>query len=176
VELHGGSIEASSAGVGNGSEFMVRLPLAPAADNPATPTASAPSARAAACLRIVVADDNRDAAISLAALLELHGHRVEVAHDGEDALKALERARPDLALLDIGMPKVNGYDVARRARTEPWGRATKLVAVTGWGQGHDRERAIAAGFDDHWVKPIAPEAALALCDEIVLANGGAAQS
>jgi CheY-like chemotaxis protein len=171
VELHGGSIEARSAGVGLGSELTVRLPLAPSsapAESP--PAARRPAARGAGGLRIVVADDNRDAASSLAALLALHGHRVELAHDGEHALKALERLRPQLALLDIGMPKVNGYDVARRVRAEPWGHATKLVAVTGWGQDHDRDRALAAGFDDHWVKPIEPDAALALCDEIAAAR------
>ncbi|HEX5045673.1 MAG TPA: CHASE3 domain-containing protein [Gammaproteobacteria bacterium] len=167
VQLHGGSIEAQSAGVGQGTELTVRLPLARAgARVESPPTARASAARAASGLRIVVADDNRDAAKSLAALLQLYGHRVEVTHDGEDALEALERHRPALALLDIGMPKLNGYEVARRVRAETWGRATKLVAVTGWGQDNDRDRAIAAGFDDHWVKPIEPDAALALCAQI----------
>jgi CheY-like chemotaxis protein len=151
--------------LGTGSEFVVRLPLADAdADAPAAASpGAAPPRRADAALQVLIADDNHDAAASLAALLELEGHRVEVVHDGADALEALRRARPELALLDIGMPKVNGYEIARRTRAEPWGRATTLVAVTGWGQDSDRERALAAGFDRHGVKPIDPNAALELC-------------
>jgi CheY-like chemotaxis protein len=99
-------------------------------------------------------------------VLELDGHRVEVVHDGAHALHALERSRPDVGLLDVGMPELNGYEVARRARAEPWGTALTLVAITGWGQEEDRDRALAAGFDQHWVKPIDPGAALALCARI----------
>jgi PAS domain S-box-containing protein len=187
VQLHGGSIEARSAGPCLGSEFTVRLPLAavgglplaaaagaaaaqqvPASIEPAVqpPASAPPRPRPAAGLKIVVADDNRDAASSLAAVLELDGHRVEVVHDGAHALHALERSRPDVGLLDVGMPELNGYEVARRARAEPWGNAVTLVAITGWGQKEDRDRALAAGFDQHWVKPIDPSAALALCARI----------
>ncbi len=177
VALHGGTIEARSGGPGQGSEFTVRLPLAAAGAAPdaaqlpaATELAAQPLAPAVrrrhTGLRIVVADDNRDAATSLAAVLELDGHRVEVVHDGAHALHALERSRPDVGLLDVGMPELNGYEVARRARAEPWGTALTLVAITGWGQEEDRDRALAAGFDQHWVKPIDPGAALALCARI----------
>jgi PAS domain S-box-containing protein len=177
VALHGGTIEARSGGPGQGSEFAVRLPLAAAGAAPdaaqlpaATELAAQPLAPAVrrrhTGLRIVVADDNRDAATSLAAVLELDGHRVEVVHDGAHALHALERSRPDVGLLDVGMPELNGYEVARRARAEPWGTALTLVAITGWGQEEDRDRALAAGFDQHWVKPIDPGAALALCARI----------
>jgi len=175
VELHGGTIEARSAGLGHGSEFIVKLPLAPAGGvaRGASGAPTAARARAGAGLAIVVADDNRDAATSLAALLELDGHRVEVVHDGAEALQALERVRPHLALLDIGMPKVNGYDVARAVRAAEWGRGVALVAITGWGQDDDRDRALGAGFDDHWVKPIDPAAALAFCDKLAAAHRGA---
>ncbi|HET7131703.1 MAG TPA: CHASE3 domain-containing protein [Gammaproteobacteria bacterium] len=176
VELHGGAIAARSAGPGQGSEFTVRLPLAaagapgaaqtPAAPEPAAPPPIPASKRSQTGLRIVVADDNRDAATSLAALLELESHRVEVVHDGPHALYALERSRPDVGLLDVGMPELNGYEVARRARAEPWGNGLTLVAITGWGQQEDRDRALDAGFDQHWVKPIDPGAALALCARI----------
>jgi CheY-like chemotaxis protein len=156
VELHGGTIEARSRGLGHGSQFVVRLPVVLTTARPAGP-ADAP-ARPAAPLRIVVADDNRDAAESLALLLELGGHRVHVAFDGAEAWATVDRERPDVALLDIGMPSANGYQVARRIRQEPWGRAIYLVALTGWGQDADRARAHEAGFDEHLVKPVPPEA------------------
>ncbi len=161
VELHGGEIEARSNGLGTGSTFVVRLPVAE--DRIETP---APAPRAAETprdigLRVLVADDNRDAATTLATLLELGGHRVEVVHDGGHALDALAGSRFDLALLDIGMPNINGYDVARRVRAS--GNGITLVALTGWGKGSDRDDALAAGFDHHWVKPIEPAKALELC-------------
>jgi PAS domain S-box-containing protein len=164
VELHGGTVTASSPGAGKGSEFVVRLPLArePARATPAKLFATA--AQRESGLRILVADDNRDAAASLAALLELEGHRVDVVNDGAAALSAIEKSRPHIALLDIGMPNVNGYDVAKRVRASEWGERITLVAVTGWGQETDRDRAFAAGFDEHWVKPVEPSVALKLCN------------
>lgn len=111
--------------------------------------------------RILVADDNLDAAESLATLLEFHGHQVQFVHDGESALQALETFRPDVALLDIGMPKLDGYEVARRARQMSWGGKLKLLALTGWGHDQDRREALAAGFDRHFVKPVAIEELLA---------------
>jgi CheY-like chemotaxis protein len=111
--------------------------------------------------RILVADDNPDAAESLAALLAFHGYQVQFVHDGESALQALETFRPDVALLDIGMPKLDGYDVARRARQTSWGAKLKLIALTGWGHDQDRRDALAAGFDRHFVKPVAIEELLA---------------
>jgi PAS domain S-box-containing protein len=153
VELHGGAIEARSAGPGKGSEFTFSLPLAsePAPERMAA--ASAPQVGGPA-RRIVVADDNRDAADSLKLLLELGGHDVRVAHDGAQALQAASVATPDIMFIDIGMPKLNGYEVARRIRAQPWGKAIKLVAVTGWGQPEDRDQALQAGFDRHLTKPV----------------------
>ena len=153
VELHGGRVEAHSAGLGHGAQFSVRLPLA--GDAPAAPAgggdAEAPDTRHA---RILVADDNRDAASSLATLLMLDGHEVRVANDGARALVEAESFRPHIALLDIGMPMRNGYDVARAIRAAPWGRSMVLVAVTGWGQSEDKRRAKEAGFDHHFTKPL----------------------
>ena len=111
----------------------------------------------AASLRIVIADDSEDAAESLAALLEMTGHDVHVVFDGEAAVMAIQQLRPDVALLDVGMPKLNGYDVARRIRSDADTRHTYLVAITGWGQDSDRQRAEEAGFDAHLVKPVPPD-------------------
>ena len=164
VELHGGTIEARSAGLGQGSEFVVTLPVG----SPAEPIGSGtqddvPRAGRSGHLRIVVADDNHDAAKTLATLLELEGHAVEVAYSGERALGLIEASKPDLALLDIGMPGLNGYEVARRIREQQHGGCITLIAVTGWGQAQDRERARQAGFDHHLVKPIDSSVLLALC-------------
>jgi PAS domain S-box-containing protein len=161
VELHGGTIEARSDGRGRGSEFIVRLPLAKDRARPGfepAPTAENAGRR----LSILVADDNRDAAESLGVLLELGGHHVEVVNDGAAALRALASSRFDIALLDIGMPNMNGYEIAKHVRAYEWGRGMTLVAVTGWGQDADKNEAFAAGFDHHWVKPIEPSAALDL--------------
>jgi PAS domain S-box-containing protein len=157
VELHGGTVEAHSAGRGTGSEFVVRLHLAgnPRAGGSAGEDRSSPPTHAnphSAC-RILVVDDNADAADSLVALLRLEGHEVMVAYDGPAALAAAERAAPAVAFLDLGMPKMDGYELARRFRESPALRSVKLVALTGWGQPEDRARAAAAGFDHHLVKP-----------------------
>lgn len=154
VELHGGVVSATSAGPNCGSEFTVRLPLAdanapaPAFDEPA------PAPVQSQTLRVLVADDNPDALESLALLLEVCGHEVRKASDGAETLQAVAAWRPDLALLDIGMPVLDGYEVARRIRTESWGAELFLVAVSGWGQSEDRQRATEAGFDLHFRKPI----------------------
>lgn len=105
-------------------------------------------------MKVLVADDNRDAALSLGVLLELSDHEVLIAHDGEDALKIARQAMPDAMILDIGMPRLTGDQVARAVRSEPWGQRVFLVAVTGWGEPEDKERASAAGFDHHLTKPI----------------------
>lgn len=105
-------------------------------------------------MKVLVADDNRDAAISLGALLEMSGHEVLIAHDGEEALTIARQSLPDTMILDIGMPRLTGDHVARAVRGEPWGQAIFLVAVTGWGEPDDKERASAAGFDHHLTKPI----------------------
>jgi CheY-like chemotaxis protein/two-component sensor histidine kinase len=157
VEMHGGSVAAHSAGVGRGSEFVVRLPLA--LGEPEGTVAPAPPAGAAgaghARRRILVVDDNRDGAATLAMMLSLLGHDTRTAHDGLEALDVAAAFRPEVVLLDIGMPKLNGYDAARRLRQEPWGRDVVLVACTGWGQEEDRQRSREAGFDVHLVKPVA---------------------
>jgi CheY-like chemotaxis protein len=114
---------------------------------------------------VLVADDNRDAADSLALLLEMNGHEVAVAHCGEVAFRAAERARPNAAILDIGMPDISGYEVARRIRAEIWGGRMLLVAVTGWGQADDKARARAAGFDHHLTKPVDPDQVERLINE-----------
>jgi signal transduction histidine kinase/ActR/RegA family two-component response regulator len=151
VELHGGRIRAASDGIGHGSVFTVELPVLD--DLPAAAAPLAPSP-AGASRRVLVVDDNVDAADTLAMALELLGHTVRSAYTGADALRQAAVFLPDLILLDIGLPDINGYDVAKRMRAEPWGRAVTLVAATGWAQQADRDRAHDAGFDDHLVKPI----------------------
>ncbi|MGE5152843.1 MAG: PAS domain S-box protein [Bdellovibrio bacteriovorus] len=166
VEMHGGRIEARSEGLGRGSSLIVRLPVLAA---PTTTQSTQPKGSGASDpvvpLRILVADDNRDVVESLALLLELTGHRVERAYDGLEAVEAAERYRPDLVLLDIGMPKLDGYEACRRIRGQPWGRHMLIVALTGWGQEDDRRRSKAAGFDRHLVKPVAPADLLRLLAE-----------
>ena len=156
VEMHGGTVEARSAGPGQGSEFVVRLP-AHAGTELAPRVAALPAAGAPlATRRILVADDNRDAADSLAFMLRVAGHEVRVAYDGQQALDLAETFRPSLALVDIGMPRVDGYETVRRLREKPWGKDMLLIALTGWGQADDRNRSAAAGFDHHVVKPVDP--------------------
>jgi PAS domain S-box-containing protein len=155
VDLHGGQIEARSAGLGLGSDFIVRLPRrTPQLVEPSAVTASAKKPRHSR--RVLVADDNRDAAASLAMLLEIEGHHVHVVHDGRAAIAAFNSFRPDVAILDIGMPELNGYEVAQIARERALGTALVLVALTGWGQTRDKALALAAGFDHHFTKPVEP--------------------
>jgi CheY-like chemotaxis protein len=156
TELHGGTVEARSGGLGLGSEFIVRLPLSATATGTA-PVTIDPSSGAPVRKRILIADDNQDAAASLAMLLELAGHEVRCAHLGEAALSVAQLFRPDTALLDIGMPDITGYEVAQRLRQEPWGKDVQLIALTGWGQDRDRRRAFESGFDHHLSKPIDPD-------------------
>ena len=153
VHLHGGSIEAKSAGVGRGSEFVVRLPIAAEhADDETQPPPSTPHTNRT--YRVLVVDDNRDAASSLALLLQIAGHETSRAHDGPGALEAAEKERPEVILLDIGLPTLNGYEVCRRIRAQSWGTSVVLIALTGWGQEEDRRRSHEAGFDGHLVKPV----------------------
>jgi CheY-like chemotaxis protein/two-component sensor histidine kinase len=155
VQMHAGSIEARSAGEGKGSEFIVRLPIAVESSSvrPA-PSATAPLTNR----RILIVDDNRDAATSLAILLKMSGNQIYTAHDGVDACLVAEEQRPDLVLLDIGLPTLNGYEVCRKLRAQPWGRSMVLVALTGWGHEADRRKSSEAGFDGHLVKPVDPAA------------------
>ena len=154
LRLHGGSIEARSDGPGQGSEFIVRLPVgAPAEErSPVEPVSTDPQLGAG--LKVLVVDDNRDAADTCAMLLELCGHHVQTAYGGRRALELAEAFRPHAVLLDIGLPDINGYELAQRIRATPWGGNIVLIAVTGWGQTEDRQRATQAGFTQHLVKPI----------------------
>jgi PAS domain S-box-containing protein len=152
TELHGGNVAVWSAGLGKGTEFTVTLPLAV----PHELAAAEPSAPGAARMswKILVADDSQDGADSLAFLLKAAGHQVHVAYDGRAAIRLAGEVLPDVVLLDIGMPEVSGYDVARAIRREAWGRAIRLIALTGWGQAEHRRRSLEVGFDDHLVKPV----------------------
>jgi PAS domain S-box-containing protein len=154
MHLHGGTVQARSEGPGRGSEFILRLPLRaePAIVRPRTPREM--QAEGGARRRILVVDDNRDAAQALRLLLEADGHEVRLAGDGPSGLAAAREYRPDVALLDIGLPKMNGFELAQRIREDPSLEGTRLVAVTGYGQMHDRARASASGFQHHLVKPV----------------------
>jgi PAS domain S-box-containing protein len=163
VEMHGGTVQARSEGIGHGSELIVRLPRCTDNQQPALaptqqPTASIESSGA----KVLIADDKADVVDSLAMLLQLYGNTVQTARDGAEAVAAAERFRPDLILLDLGMPELDGYAACRRIRSLPIGEQVKIVAVTGWGQDEDRRRTAEAGFDAHLVKPIGPEEVLAL--------------
>jgi PAS domain S-box-containing protein len=156
VAMHGGTVEAKSAGRGQGSEFVVCLPLdlrtaptegaAPAAGNGKSPSR-----------RVLVVDDNTDSAISLSMLLELEGHQTVAVHDGLAAIDAAEKHRPEVVLLDIGLPRMSGHEVCRRLRDKPWGKNLVVIAMTGWGQSEDRRKSQDAGFDGHLVKPVSYE-------------------
>jgi signal transduction histidine kinase/ActR/RegA family two-component response regulator len=153
VELHGGSIEARSEGVGQGSEFIVRLPFA--VDRVSTqPEKLDEEGKPDSKRRILVVDDNRDSASSLAMLLKRTGNETFVAHDGEEAVEAAGSLRPDVILLDIGLPRLNGFDACRRIRQYQWAKDVLIIALTGWGQEDDRRKSAEAGFDDHLVKPV----------------------
>jgi PAS domain S-box-containing protein len=154
VELHGGSITARSDGLGEGSEFTVRLPLLPPERVPSPPAEKALPEQAGRRLRVVVVDDNADARESLGQLLRLYGHELLVLSSGEVAIQSFAEFRPDVVLLDIGLPDIDGYQVAQRIRALPDGTSVRLVAVTGYGHEEHRRRAAAAGFDHHLVKPV----------------------
>ena len=160
VALHGGRVEVRSDGLGHGSEFTVRLPhkvLASPRAVAVEATSGAANANAVRRGRVLVADDNRDAAESLAMVLHFLGYEVSVAASGAEALELGAQQRPDAAVIDIGMPGMSGHEVARRMRREAWGRRAVLVALTGWGQDHDKQAALAAGFDEHLTKPVDPD-------------------
>jgi CheY-like chemotaxis protein len=192
VELHGGTVVARSEGEGRGSEFVVRLPLehgpagfsrpasgarleppprleqAPIAARTQRPEGttrpSSPLSRPqpGKARRVLVVDDNRDSVESLSLLLRLEGYETEVAYAGAEALSKASGFRPDVVLLDLGLPEMNGFDVCRALRLQPSAKPVRIVALTGWGQARDRERAREAGFDAHLVKPVDPAALTAL--------------
>jgi PAS domain S-box-containing protein len=157
IELHLGEIEVRSEGAGLGSEFIVTLPAAVAAQTPKLVGDNGGSRALGARRRVMVVDDNRDAAESLGMLLEMENCTVSVAFDGLQALAALEQFQPDIVLLDIGMPGMDGYELARRMRATSWGGDLVLVALTGWGQADDKKRAMDAGFNEHLTKPVDPD-------------------
>jgi len=159
AELHGGSVAAKSAGPGKGSEFDVRLPLThrAAVDKTTAPPRTAKPATSNSGLRVLVVDDNTDLAASMETLLELWGHEVRVLHDGRGAIEAARAFCPDVVLLDIGLPGMDGFEIARSIRAAPDLRTVRLIAITGYGQNHDRARALEVGFDAHLVKPVQPD-------------------
>ncbi len=164
VELHDGRIQAFSKGSGLGSEFVLRLPRAAEKAAISEPVAEADKvvALGASQIRVLIIDDNVDAADALSNLLAVAGYQTSTAYNGEAGFAAAERLHPDILLIDIGMPDVSGHEIARRVRERPWGRNARLLAITGWGGHEDRERSQAAGFDDHLTKPVDPEALLQL--------------
>jgi CheY-like chemotaxis protein len=162
--MHGGAIEAHSAGPRQGAEFVVRLPLI--AELAVPPESAVGDLKVDPTLpqsrKLLIIDDNIDAASSLAMLLRLKGHETRVAHDGPTAVAAAASYQPEVILLDIGMPGMDGYEVARRVRAGPNGESVLLIALTGWGQEEDRRRTAEAGFDHHIVKPPDADALAAL--------------
>jgi signal transduction histidine kinase len=170
IQMHGGSVTAYSQGPGQGSEFLIRLPLRLKQHREASAGLDgkqvAHEEGGKRGHRILLADDNRDALDSLATLLQCDGHEVHTAADGAEALEVAAGCHPDVVLLDIGMPKLDGYEVARRIRAEPWGKSTVLIALTGWGQDEDRRRSREVGFDSHLVKPLDPDALSALLSRL----------
>ncbi len=164
VSLHGGDVNVASEGIGAGTRLTVRLPFAP----PEVPPADAGNAgrlrQTSRPRRVLVIDDNKDAADTISAAIALSGHEVEVAYDGPSGLAAADRMRPDCILLDLGMPDMDGHQVARALRSNPDRNACLIVAVTGWGQRHDRTMTRQSGFDFHLVKPASVEAVLDLLE------------
>jgi CheY-like chemotaxis protein len=167
VEMHGGSVQAESEGFGMGSQFVVRLPVAAAGKDAPAIVQPAVQPSASPRRRVLVVDDNRDAANSLAMMLQIMGHDAQTAFDGLQALEIAAEHQPELVLLDIGMPGLNGYETALRIRQQPWGRQAVIAALTGWGQDTDRRKSQEAGFDHHMTKPLAPDALKQLLSGLV---------
>jgi len=158
VELHGGSVQAHSEGPGLGSEFVVRLPLVSEGSEPDTSKVDDALATAKSLLRVLIVDDNQDGADSLSEMLKMMGHDTRTAYGGQEGVDMAGAYRPDVVLLDIGMPGLNGYEACRLIRAQPKGKDVMLIALTGWGQDEDRRRSHDAGFDHHMVKPVSPQA------------------
>lgn len=165
VEMHGGSVEAKSEGEGMGSEFVVHLPIlskpSVVLEGGSDGAQEEPTQR-----RILIVDDNRDSADSLAMLLEITDNKTYMAHDGVEAVEAIEKYRPEVVLLDIGLPKLDGHEVCRRVREQPWGKDVVIIALTGWGQEDDRRKSEEAGFNGHLVKPVDYDQLLELLREL----------
>jgi CheY-like chemotaxis protein len=169
VEMHNGKIEVRSDGINRGSEFIVHLPVLPVStmDEPDNDNnASLCRAPVSRCRRILVADDFPQSAAILARLLRQDGNDVQVAHDGIEAVESAAEFRPDVAVLDIAMPKLDGFDAARMIREQPWGKRIFLIALSGWGQQLDRQRSKEAGFDAHLTKPAKYETLMEILDQL----------
>jgi two-component system CheB/CheR fusion protein len=168
VVQHGGTVEARSDGTGRGSEFMIRLPLAATRETVAEALVEIPILAAAAQIakRVLVVEDNVDAAEMLRMILTLHGYEVAVAYDGPSAVEAAQGFQPSVIVCDIGLPRMNGYEVARQLRALPDLARPTLIALSGYGQEEDRRRGCEAGFEHHLVKPVEPHALLALLDSV----------
>jgi CheY-like chemotaxis protein len=154
VEMHGGSVTAESPGADQGSTFTVRLPSLEDRAEPAPESAEEGPRAGGPGRRVLVVDDNRDGADSLAMMLRLTGNEVRTAHDGIEAIEVAEAFRPGAILMDVGMPRLNGYEATRRIRERPWGRSVTIIALTGWGQEGDRLQSREAGCNGHLVKPV----------------------
>jgi PAS domain S-box-containing protein len=165
VMMHNGRIEAKSEGLGRGAEFLVRLPVVVEESVPQAVERYELSVSKSS-LRVLIVDDNEDAVSSLGMLLQIMGNDISIAHDGQKGVDMAEEFRPNVVLLDIGLPKLNGYEACRRIREKAWGKNVVLIAVTGWGQEEDRRRSHEAGFDHHMVKPVEPQALLKLLAEL----------
>jgi signal transduction histidine kinase len=172
VEMHGGKIEAFSEGVGKGSQFVVSLPIATKVAMPAESPQQSAKPEKIFKHRILIADDNVDVAEAFEIMLQTLGHEVAVAHDGLEAVEKAAMFLPDVIVLDVGMPKLNGYDAAREIRRQDWGQHVVLIAITGWGNEKDKQRAEEAGFDLHLVKPVEPTTLSDLLDSLHPAGGG----
>lgn len=160
VELHGGRVLARSEGLGQGSEFCVRLPVLP--ESPQPQSASATGTKPTVLGRILVVDDNPDAALTLAMLLRLKGFETHTRHSGLEGIAAAESLQPEVILLDISMPGLNGYDTCRQIREYRWGQSMRVIALTGYGQAEDKRLSEAAGFDAHLIKPVDLDTLLAV--------------
>jgi len=171
VEMHEGRVEVHSAGLGQGSEFVMCLPIAvePPKPLPAEPTIIEPTTTIVR--RILIVDDNQDSATSLAMLLKMTGHETHTAYDGLEAVETAATFLPDIVLLDIGLPKLNGYDACRKIREQPWGKGMVLIALTGWGHDEDRRKSQEAGFDGHLVKPVNHTVLLKILAEVTTDPG-----
>lgn len=176
TELHGGSVRAESEGAGRGSRFIVTLPTSSGGEKRASAPATKLEPSTSRRLRVLLAEDNRDAAESLATTLRLWGHDVELAHDGLDVVQRAEQGRPEVILMDIGMPYVDGYEAARRIRAREWGARPVIIALTGWGHDSARQSSQAAGCDEHMVKPVDVSQLLETMLRLTAARAGAAPS
>ena len=154
------------AGLGKGSEFVIRLPVIVERPTHTEPSVGEQSKVLAANLRIEVVDDNQDSANSLGMMLRIMGNDIQIASDGEQAVSLAEDFQPDVVLLDIGLPKLNGYEAAKQIRQQPWGKKIALIALTGWGQEEDKRQAYASGFDMHLVKPVDPNSLMGILAEL----------